>query len=187
MGNTNISTNVHQLGMTLMWTGVSTVMLMAILLRDYSKAWLVHAILGSLILLVTFTFMLLFLIPLPFPPEGQGTLVYVHGILGATIITFIGFQVFGGFYGLWFQRQRQNNPQDIQNRKLGHKILGYIIMVILKINVLVMWVGYGYWQIALNWEFLGILTWVFLKMLRPKIVNGKTIMEKAPRVIGSLK
>ena len=91
-------TNIHQIGQTVAWCLFYNCAVVAINLRHFKNADIVHSLLGWAMLIFTYICILLFLIPNGFNvgPANNSVLLFIHGILGLCMMGFVVLQVAGG-------------------------------------------------------------------------------------------
>jgi len=95
-----------------------------------------------LITLGSLAFSLLFLIPksgLSVTVEEDGYIIYAHGVAGLIIISIAFLQWFTGFFAKISQQNAALSPNNIIRRKNVHKIIGWVIGLACKGNVIMIW------------------------------------------------
>jgi len=139
----NLETNIHQIGNTLAWSVLLNISLLAVNTRYHHLSLLVHSLMGWAILVITYTDILLLLIPngLNTYAAGYGVLVFVHAILGLCMMAFIVLQVAGGVLIRLQLGNRDANLALLARVKKGHRIFGYSLAIVYKINVIWSWAG----------------------------------------------
>lgn len=136
-----ISSNIHQIGNTLAWSGLLNVSLLFIHTRHHRHSLLLHSVMGWIIFALTYIDILIILIPFGFDVTvaNSGVLMVVHAIGGFCMMGFVVLQVVGGVLIRLQLGKRETNMALVAKVKKGHAAFGYILAVVYKINVIWSW------------------------------------------------
>ena len=138
---TNYQQNVHQIGQTIAWSVLLNFMIISINLRFYKKGFLTHALLGYTILLLTYTFIIYFLAPYGFNINTNNfpLLLYIHAIIGCALLAFVALEVIGGILSKMTEDRISLGVTMAKRIKTLHRIFGYFLAFVYKVNVFWSW------------------------------------------------
>jgi hypothetical protein len=167
-----LTSNIHQIGQTIAWSVLLNISVVAINLKHKGFSLPLHSILGWVILALTYIDILVFLIPLGFNLSvvNSGTLLYVHGIIGLCMIAFVVMQLAGGVLIRLQLGNKSANQALLDKVKKGHKLFGYFLALIYKINILISWAPtWAVVGILVLWEVIFIALMINFKWRRPQL------------------
>ena len=163
--------NVHQDGMTVAWSFLINIGIIAGALRYYKLALVLHSLCGVLNFIITYTFILYVLAPYGFniSLENDGWLLYAHGIVGCMLLGFSVFQSFSGTLIIWLRQGREMDIHKIKRLRKVHQFFGYFLTILYKYINCYFWnyeVDFMYVLVA--WEFASIIIYILVKLFIPK-------------------
>ena len=163
---------VHQNGQTVAWSILLNVAIMAGALRYDRVAAALHAVLGVMVLILTYTFVLYFLIPYGFNVNNPlNWELYGHGIIGCMLLGFVLMQVAGGAISRLAQEEKKTEMKRLQFMRRMHRYFGYFLALFYK--TLVIW-AWWFNSIAtmvslIIWEVVWIAAFIMVKLCTPRI------------------
>lgn len=165
-GPSNFDILVHQYGQSLTWCILLDLTAIFALMKYSRLAATLHAILGIVILLLTYFFILWFLIPYGFiQSQKEFILYYLHAIIGCAMLGFSALQASSGIITKYFLNSSELKLQTKKWIKNFHKFFAYFLAILFKINILWNWyttyLPTFYFLIA--WEGVCLIIWGYLK------------------------
>lgn len=169
----NYQGNVHQCGMTVAWSLLLNVTIVAAILRHDKVAQIMHLIGGWAILITTYTMILMLLIPLGFNVGLQNTWEWkAHGILGLILLGLVVVQVAGGVMSRLFLKGKTIDIRKLKIIRMCHHFLGYLLAIVYKVQLM--------WSWHLNSTLYSLIVWeVFWFSLFFIVKFGRKSMAKA--------
>lgn len=176
----NFQQNAHQIAQTFAWSILLDIAIVLGALRYDKAAAITHLIFGWIILILTYTFVLYFLIPYGFNVGQVGTwTAYAHGIIGCMLLGFIALQIIGGIANRMLQRGKKTEIFLLKKFRMVHRIFGYFLAILYKINLLWAWFNtLTYVFIALMvWEVFWLATYLWIKFMMPDLQTKVTDVQ----------
>jgi len=168
----NYQMNVHQIGLTVTWCFLLNFSVLCALLKYQKAAIIIHSVIGGIMMVMTYVFVLYLLAPFGFfvTIASSGILFYIHGIIGCALLGLVALQVTGGLLARFCQLNRLADIFKLQLIKNVHKYCGYSIGVLFKVNIIwcwddVIWV----FVFLIIWEICWICALIYFKCFYPKL------------------
>lgn len=168
----NLQINIHQIGQTVTWVILYDISIICACLNHKKSTAIVHSLLGWAILLMTYSLILLYLIPYGFfaTQSGQPILLSIHGVIGLCLMAFVVIQVSIGVFSRLYLQNEKADLQLTRRTKNFHKYFGYFLAVVYKINII--WAWFGTWYVVgiifiLEISFLS--TVLYIKFKAPRL------------------
>ena len=171
--------NVHQCGLTIAWSLVVNVAIVAATLRYDKVALIIHALLAWTILIVTYVLITFLLAQYGFNVALFDTWsMMAHGIIGVALLGFIVIQVAGGMACKMFQNNKSIDIHKLKIMRNLHRAMGYFLAILYKILILYAWYNYieSYFTALLVWELFWIALLFEIKFGMPKM--QKKVIDK---------
>jgi len=168
---------IHQGGMTMAWSLVINMAIIAATLRYDKVALIVHAVLGWTIFVISYTMILFLLAQYGFNVNLFDSWYWmVHGIVGCALVGFLLIQVAGGMACKTLHNTKSLEIKNLRLIRTSHKVLGYFIVIVYK--ALVLWAWHNYvtrmMYYLLIWEAFWIILFFFVKFGLPKMQKNIT-------------
>jgi hypothetical protein len=166
---------VHQIGNTLAWSFLYNFAVLFALLKYRKTAMILHTILGIVIMIMTYIFVLYFLVPFGFNQSiaSDGILNYIHGVIGCALLGILVLQVGGGLFARFNQLNQLATISKLKLMNNIHKYSGYFIGVVFKINIIWSWY-YILWvfEFLIVWELACLAVLLYFKLFYPKLTKA---------------
>jgi hypothetical protein len=138
--------------------------ILALLKHSWSAAFL-HMAIGLCMLVLTYFFILWYLIPFGFIQSQKAQLVYyLHAIIGCAMLGFIILLVSSGMFTKF--AKESTFSKSLKNFiKNFHKIFAYSIIILFKVNILFNWytTNHSVFAALVAWDVIFLLIWTYLK------------------------
>jgi hypothetical protein len=170
---TNYQGNVHQCGLTVAWSLLINVAIIAAILRQDKIAMIMHLVAGWAILITTYTMILLLLIPLGFNVSLKGTWeMEAHGVMGLILLGLIVIQVVGGMMAKLLLKGKSMDMQKLRILRRCHHFLGYLLAVVYKVVLMWAWHLNSTLYSLIAWELFWFTLFFFVKFGRAKMTKS---------------
>ena len=158
--------------MTVAWSLVLNVSILAAVLRQDKIALIMHLVGGWAIFVTTYVMILQLLIPLGFNVQLKGTWqMYAHGIVGVMLLGFVVIQVVGGMICRLLPKGKSIEINKLKFLRRGHHFMGYFLAIIYK--------GVNLWAWNIGETFYSLLAWELLWFsIFFAVKFGRSKMEK---------
>ena len=166
----NYSMNMHQVGLSCVWSLLLSVSVISAVLRYDKIAAITHAIFGWVILIFSFVFVLLLLAPWGFNLDNSmGWITYSHGIVGVMLFGLVVIQVGTGAVARELQHRASISINKIRILRSFHRYLGYINYIAYNVLLLIAWYPNNAFYGFIAWDSFWILVFLFVKFFTPKM------------------
>lgn len=171
-------TLAHGIVLTVCWCLLVDIAMFIVIMRHRKWTYIIHGLLMLAIIAASLTLTLLLVRSRHgFARFGQlGTVLKAHFILGVITMIWPGIEIFTGCVCRLLQIFGKSNPKTILFFSYTHKILGYILVLLCKANVLIGWHEFsmaGFWTL-MGWTIFTTILYLYRVFLLPQMTNVST-------------